>query len=366
MAQKIGKDLERFHKLVDGKIKNNLGKYITRGHMIGKQGKDLVRIPVPQIDLPRFNFGNKGSGGVGQGDGEPGQPLTQPQQGEGEGGAGDQGGGHILEVERSLDQMVEMLAEVLKLPNLEPKGKKNIVVDGNKVKPHHSKKNVRVLRKRTFLEGLRRYLATLPPGTYDPLKHPLIRQREDLWTANLVPKELPVAQAAILHMMDVSGSMTDEQKETVRIESFWIDSWIKKHYKGVESVYIIHDAEAKEVDEHTFYHTTESGGTKISAAYALCDQIITKRYPPEEWNNYAFHYSDGDNWGDDTPRAIQIIKEHLLPKVNLFAYGQVESPYGSGEFIQYLEEMITGKNNFRVSRIPDRDGVLNSIKELLG
>ena len=68
-------------------------------------------------------------------------------------------------------------------------------------------------------------------------------------------------------MMDVSGSMTDEQKEIVRIEAFWIDTWIKAHYQGVETVYIIHDAAAQEVDEHTFYHTRESGGTKISSAY---------------------------------------------------------------------------------------------------
>ena len=82
-------------------------------------------------------------------------------------------------------------------------------------------------------------------------------------------------------MMDVSGSMTDEQKEIVRIEAFWIDTWIKAHYKGVETVYIIHDAAAQEVDEHTFYHTRESGGTKISSAYNLADKIITARYPPD-------------------------------------------------------------------------------------
>ena len=107
--------------------------------------------------------------------------------------------------------------------------------------------------------------------------------------------------------MDVSGSMTDEQKEIVRIEAFWIDTWIKAHYKGVETVYIIHDAAAQEVDEHTFYHTREIGGTKISSAYELADKIIDARYPPDEWNVYAFHFSDGDNWGDDIPHCIEIL-----------------------------------------------------------
>ena len=73
--------------------------------------------------------------------------------------------------------------------------------------------------------------------------------------------------------MDVSGSMTDEQKEIVRTEAFWIDTWLASQYNGIETRYIIHDAVAKEVDEHTFYHTRESGGTRISSAYKACAQL---------------------------------------------------------------------------------------------
>jgi uncharacterized sporulation protein YeaH/YhbH (DUF444 family) len=167
-------------------------------------------------------------------------------------------------------------------------------------------------------------------------------------------------------MMDVSGSMTDEQKEIVRIEAFWIDAWIKAHYKGVETVYIIHDAAAQEVDEHTFYHTRESGGTKISSAYHLAEKIIAARYPPDAWNIYAFHFSDGDNWGDDTPHCIELLQEKLLPKLNLFGYGQVESPYGSGEFYEYVHELVGERENVVCSRIPDREAILGSIKEFLG
>jgi hypothetical protein len=42
----------------------------------------------------------------------------------------------------------------------------------------------------------------------------------------------PVANAVIVYMMDVSGSMGDEQKEIVRIESFWLDTWLRSQYKG--------------------------------------------------------------------------------------------------------------------------------------
>src|SRR5712691_96493 len=100
MSQKIERDHQRFRKIVRGKVKSNLSKYISRGEMIGKKGKDLVSIPLPQIDIPQFRYGQKGSGGVGQGEGDPGQPLTAPK-GDGS-GAGDQPGGHILEVELSM------------------------------------------------------------------------------------------------------------------------------------------------------------------------------------------------------------------------------------------------------------------------
>src|SRR4029450_6387003 len=157
-------------------------------------------------------------------------------------------------------------------------------------------------------------------------------------------------------MMDVSGSMTDEQKEIVRIEAFWIDTWIKRHYKGVETVYIIHDAAAKEVDEHTFYHTRESGGTRISSAYKGCQDLIAKEFPAAEWNVYCFQFSDGDNWGEDNKAALTQLQTDILPKVNLFCYGQVESPYGSGEYYRVLEEAFgTDHEQLVLSEIENKE-----------
>ena len=87
-----------------------------------------------------------------------------------------------------------------------------------------------------------------------------------------------MTKAVVIYMMDVSGSMGDEQKEIVRIESFWINAWLKKHYKGLETRFIIHDAAAKEVDEDTFFKTSESGGTLISSAYKLTQEIIERDF----------------------------------------------------------------------------------------
>src|SRR5262252_8255920 len=103
MGQKIERDQQRFRKIVRGKVKSNLSKYISRGEMIGQKGKDLVSIPMPQIDIPQFRYGTKGSGGAGQGEGAVGQPLGSPRPGDGH-GAGSEPGGHILEVELTLEE----------------------------------------------------------------------------------------------------------------------------------------------------------------------------------------------------------------------------------------------------------------------
>ncbi len=275
MGQKIERDLQRFRKIVRGKVKSNLSKYIGRGEMIGKKGNDLVSIPLPSIEIPQFRYGSKGSGGVGVGEGQVGQPLTPPQ-GDGEPKAGDQPGGHILEVELSLEELAAILGEELALPRIEPRGKRNIVTERDK---YTSIRQVgpESLRhfKRTYKRALRRQIAS---RTYDPRDPRVIPIRADKQYRSWKDIPKPESVACIIYMMDVSGSMTDEQKEIVRIESFWIDTWIKAHYKGIERAYIIHDAVAKEVDEHTFYHTRESGGTKISSAYDMANKIIDTRY----------------------------------------------------------------------------------------
>ena len=168
-------------------------------------------------------------------------------------------------------------------------------------------------------------------------------------------------------MMDVSGSMGDEQKEIVRIESFWINAWLKKHYKGLETRFIIHDAAAKEVDENTFFRTSESGGTLISSAYKLCQQIVETDYPVNEWNIYPFHFSDGDNWSsEDTRLCLRILTDFFLPKANVFCYGQVESKYGSGQFLKDLQKEFGEDERIILSQIENRDKILDSIRDFLG
>ena len=105
MSLRIDQDHRRFREIVRGKIKQNLRKYITQGEMLGKKGKEVVSIPLPQIDIPHFRFGSKQTGGVGQGDGDPGDALGQGQPQPGEGKAGDRPGEHLLEVDVTMEEL---------------------------------------------------------------------------------------------------------------------------------------------------------------------------------------------------------------------------------------------------------------------
>src|SRR3984885_15073551 len=366
MSLKIDQDHSRFRAIVRGKIRQNLRKYISQGELIGRKGKDLVSIPIPQIDIPHFSFGDKQKGGAGQGDGEPGDPMGgEEEAGDGGRQAGKDAGEHALEVDVTLDELAAILGEELELPDIQDKGKSKII--------NAKDRYTRIRRvgpeslrnfKRTYREALKRQIST---GTYRPDDPVVVPIPSDKRYRSWKTEAEPVANAVIIYMMDVSGSMGDEQKEIVRIESFWIDAWLQKQYKGLESRYIIHDAVAREVDRDTFFHTRESGGTMISSAYKLASQLIDDHYPHEEWNILPFHFSDGDNWSmDDTLACVDILKQKLLPRVNMFAYGQVESPYGSGQFIKDLREHFAKDDRVITSEIRDKDAIVNSIKEFLG
>ena len=150
------------------------------------------------------------------------------------------------------------------------------------------------------------------------------------------------------------------------MESFWIDTWLKRQYHGVQRRYVVHDAVAHEVDEDTFYRTRESGGTRISSAYRAARMIIDREFPPTEWNIYCFQFSDGDNWGEDNASCLGRLVDSLLPDCNVFCYGQVESPYGSGDYIRELRRIADDHENLILSEIENKDAIFDSIKEFLG
>jgi len=368
MMRRIEKDRSRFKDIVRKAIRKDLEKYITHAEMIGRQGEKTVSIPVPQIELPRFKFELKKTGGVGQGEGDVGTPIGSGKPKAGSGEAGNMPGKHILEAEVALEELVEMLGEKLELPNIEPKGKKNIVTKSDRYTgiSNVGPKSLRHF-KRTYREALKRQLET---GEYDPENPVIVPIKRDerfrTWKEILKPE----SNAVIFHIMDVSGSMGEQQKAIVRITCFWIELWLHSQYKGIEIRYIAHDYNAREVNQHRFYHTHENGGTRISSAYEVLDKIITNEYSIDDWNIYVFQFSDGDNWGGDNTTCHRALGETILRYCNLFCYGQVPSQWGGGDFYDYLFEHLTvAWNNLTLARIDKREGengILPAIKTFLG
>jgi len=366
MFTKMESDLNRFRKIVRGKIKDSLKKFISSGDLIGRQGNKQVTIPIPRIDIPRFTFGDNQKQGIGQGKGEVGEDGNQGGEQPGEGEAGDQEGQHQLEVEVSLEELAKILSEELQLPNIENKGRENLqdkeykysgVLKQGPESLHHF--------RRTYKEALKRSIAM---GDYDPKNPVIVPIKEDKRYRSYTVVNKPIANAVIIYMMDVSGSMGDEQKEIVRLTSFWLDTWLSTQYKGIERRYIIHDATAKVVDQDTFYRTKESGGTLISSAYRTAIKLIEEEFESSEWNIYLFHFSDGDNWsGNDTSECMKLLEQQILPIANLFCYGQVESRYGSGQFLRDLVKQF-GETNQKVTlaQIRDRDAIMDALKKFLG
>jgi hypothetical protein len=362
---RIETDRARFREIVRGRIREDLRRYLSTGELIGRAGDKTVSIPLPQIELPRFVFGRNGKGGGGGGDGEKGQPSDADVDGEGGAGAGDQQGRHILEVELDIEELAEMLGDELALPHIEPRGKRELDNEGGRYNGVRASgpDSLRLFR-RTYRSALKRTIAS---GEWDPRAPRVVPIRDDFRYRVKKSCPEPDSSAVVFHMMDVSGSMGREQKEVVRIKAFWIDTWLRSQYKNLEVVYIVHDAVAKIVDHHTFFHLRESGGTKISSAYELCLRQIQERYRPEDWNIYPFHYSDGDNWSArDTEHCVSMLRDELLPRVNQFCYGQVKSAHGSGQFKKDLDGALGEMELLVTAAVNDRGDIPDAIRAFLG
>ncbi len=145
----------------------------------------------------------------------------------------------------------------------------------------------------------------------------------DLCFRNRVKVPVPTSKAVMFCLMDVSGSMDQERKDLSKRFFTLLYLFLTRHYDKIDIVFIRHHTQAQEVDEDTFFHATESGGTVVSSALVLMHQIITARYPHGDWNIYGAQASDGDNFSDDTARCTEILADKLLPLCRYFAYVQV-------------------------------------------
>jgi len=165
------------------------------------------------------------------------------------------------------------------------------------------------------IQALRSRLSRIP--YLDPI---------DLRFRNRVRVPVPTTRAVMFCLMDVSGSMDESRKDLAKRFFILLYLFLTRHYEKIDVVFIRHHTQAAEVDEQNFFHATETGGTVVSSALVLMDEIIRARYPSNEWNIYGAQASDGDNWHHDSGRCRELLVEKILPMCRYFAYVQVAEP----------------------------------------
>jgi len=162
------------------------------------------------------------------------------------------------------------------------------------------------------IEALRAKLGRIP--YLDPI---------DLKYRSRVRVPVPTAKAVMFCLMDVSGSMDEARKDLAKRFFILLYLFLTRHYEKIDIVFIRHHTQAQEVDEENFFHSTETGGTVVSSALVLMEEIARARYPTSEWNIYGAQASDGDNWHHDSGRCRDLLANNILPLCRYFAYVQV-------------------------------------------
>ncbi len=173
------------------------------------------------------------------------------------------------------------------------------------------------------------------------------------------------ASAVVLAMMDVSGSMGTFEKYVSRAFYFWMVRFLRTKYDRVEIVFVAHHTEAKEVTEEEFFGRGESGGTKASSAYRLALDLLGTRYPPENWNVYPFHFSDGDNWPSDNDDCREMVDE-LVTLSSLVGYGEIRQRRYAGQ--STLMHAFDGLDDPRFVRVTigDKKDVYPALRSFFG
>ena len=212
------------------------------------------------------------------------------------------------------------------------------------------------------LEKLRRTQRLIP--FIDPI---------DVRYNRFTPTPVPRARAVMFCLMDVSASMGEREKDLAKRFFILLHLFLKRKYERVELVFIRHTHEASEVDEETFFHGRETGGTVVSSALNKMIEISKARYSPNEWNIYCAQASDGDNTSGDTGHCLELLRESILPITQYYAYIEIAEAFRDESFAPFVygkdlwrgyAEIAAEARNFAMKRVSDRAGVYPVFREL--
>lgn len=312
------KDANRHRQKVLEAIKGNLRNIITEEAIVTSDGSRKVRVPIKALKEYYFRFGDFLGVGCGEGGEKKGDLIASiPKSGNGSSQAGNSPGNEYIEAEMSIEEIASLLFEEMGLPNLRPKAFDEVETDDyyyKEIRKYGPFQNIN--RRRTLIENVkRRAKAGIPRvGSF---------KRDDLRFGSWERHVRHESNAAIIAIRDISSSMGEFEKYTSRSFFFWMLQFLRSRYSNVRVVFIVHHTEAREVDEESFFRLGESGGTRCSSAYNLALSVITQRFPPERYNVYPFHFSDGDNWPDDIQNAVNSARA-LLEVSNVFGYAEIK------------------------------------------
>ena len=365
LHRRADRDRERHNEKVKEVIKQNLADIISQEDIITADRGKIVKVPVRGLELPHIRFdpydkerGGQGPGGTKQGDVIARAPSDKDGQGVGK-KAGTAPGIDYYEAEFSVEELANMVFEDLHLPNMKDKGTKQVPSE-NVVFNTITRRGItgNLDRKKTLLEAYRRNSRLGNENKW------LVREEDKRFKNYEIVTE-PQRNAVVFAMRDVSGSMGEFEAYICRSFYFWMVQFLKTKYTNTEIVFITCHTEAKEVDEHQFFGLGESGGTRMSSAYALALDVIDKRYNPREWNIYPFLFSDGYNWGDQ--ECVDLVKK-MLAISNLIGYGEIgndgwQSSSGFAPLGQAYEEAFSAEQRVCLVKINEKDDVWPALKK---
>lgn len=314
------RDWLRHNDKVSEAVRKKLPELISEADVLGPRAAGKVRVPVRFLEHYRFRLREDGRmRGVGQGRGKPGDELVAPGRSDAEGDKGEGGnadGGYEFVLELKVDDIVDWLWEELQLPNLERK--QGRLQDQDYLREGWNRRGVRsrLDRRRSMKEAVKRRARSGdgPAFTDDDLRY---RQ--------LVVRKQPSTEAVVFFAMDVSSSMTEEDRKLAKTFFFWVVQGLRRQYTRIEPVFIAHTVDAWEFAESEFFQVTGSGGTIASTAFDKALDIIDQRYDPSRFNVYLFYSSDGANFAEDASDAQGAL--HKLCDLASFV-GYVETQAG--------------------------------------
>ncbi len=294
------RDWLRHNEKVADAVRKHLPEMVAGADVLSG-GTRTVRVPVRFLEHYHFQLQSpEQREGVGQGDAKPGDKLGPPggQPGKGQGGR-DQGGVEFL-LEFKVEDIVDWLWEEMQLPNLRARVGKAEETDWVREGWDRRGARSRLDRRRSFRESIKRRMSDAdgPPFT-----------DEDLRFRQLTRREQPATQAVVFLLMDVSGSMSDEDRKLSKAFFFWAVQGLRRQYRHLDTVFVAHTTEAWEFDEEQFFQVRGSGGTVASSGLAKVREIIAARFDPSRYNIYLFYASDGDNTSSDRADAERLLDE---------------------------------------------------------